>query len=658
MVDIDTQANKEPSPEIFRPTNRIAVMDYGGQYVDLIEKACQRLGFPAEVIPFDTPVDVIEKNYGAVIMSGSPASSQEKDAPMPSKSLWNAKVPVLGICYGMHAMVSAHGGKVIRGDSRQDGRVTTEIDISHPLFHDTKANQTALFTHGNFVEEVPESFTVLGKHQIDVETEEGLVESQTVVSAIARDNKVAVQFHPEVFDDSPEGYQIFKNFFSNIAELEPDLELLNHNTDAVIAGLRTEIREAVGEKHVIAFVSGGVDSSVATALAASEIPPERLHAYYIDNGFMRDEDDAVIDLLKHLGVQVKKIDATEQFLNATITIDGITSAKLRDVTDPQQKRLIIGKTFIDIQNQIVKDLGLDSAMLLQGTNAADRIESGNSKGSKQTAVIKTHHNQVKEVAELKEQGLLIEPLSNLFKDEVRIVGRHLGLPTEVVDRHPFPGPGLAIRILTSRGDERLSITINDQVNRFVAKDPALSLSNTKALVLPLRNVGVGGDERSHVAPVAITSETATWEQISKLATSIPARFRDQINRVIFALGPQLLENMTVTPTTLGDEERLQLRLADKIVFEEMRKFDVIKDIKQCPVVLLPLCFGNNPGQRSIVLRPVHTSTFMTVQAMVPDRDLPADFVHECTRRILKEVSGISQVFLDMTNKPPGTTEWE
>ncbi len=653
----------ERNPEINRNSeelllsNRIAVLDQGGQFVDLIQKNAERLGYPADVIPFDTPAEEIEANYAAVIISGSPANSQEEQAPMPDKRLWSKEIPILGICYGMHAMVTGQGGVVERGQVRQDGRIKTNVKNSHPLFRDTKETQTALFTHGNFVTKIPESFTVIGSHDVEYSDSDGNTQTTKVISAIEDGNHVAVQFHPEVFDDTPEGYQLFKNFFSKIANLKPSPELQEKKTEQQIESIRANIREKVGDKEVIAFVSGGVDSSVATALAATEIDNSKLHAYYIDNGFMRDEDELVIDLLEHLGVHVTKIDATEQFMNTTLNSTP-ASLPLKNVIDPQEKRKIIGKTFIDVQNQIVEQLGLTEAMLLQGTNAADRIESGNSKGGSETAVIKTHHNQVKEVQDLKERGLLIEPLDELFKDEIRTIGRHLGLPTEVVDRHPFPGPGLAIRVLGSRGEEKVDIKLNERVARYVDSYQKLWGTNTQSLVLPVRNVGVGGDERSHVSPVALFTEFANWDQLSNIAIDLPANFRDQINRVIIALGPNQPNDMRVTETGLGTVERAQLRHADRIVFEEMRTFGIIDSIKQCPVVLLPLNFAKQPGSRSIVLRPVITSTFMTVQAMLPGRDLPPEFVNTCSERILSEVHGISQVFLDLTNKPPGTTEWE
>ncbi|MES2971051.1 MAG: gamma-glutamyl-gamma-aminobutyrate hydrolase family protein [Patescibacteria group bacterium] len=617
----------------------VAVLDAGGQYVDLVQKAAERLGYPADVLPLSTPVEQLQKNYQAIIISGSPASSQAEDAPMPDPAVWQLDMPILGICYGLHAMVTALGGQVERGTTRQDGRVMTTVDTKHPLFQGTKASFSALFTHGNFVVQVPPGFEIIGQHKLSGD--------KTVYSAIAKERIVGVQFHPEVFDDTPEGYQVFKNFLNDIADLKPDPAYMDRKMDELAVSLRADIRAKARDRHVIAFVSGGVDSSVMAALAATEIAPDKLHAYYIDNGLMRREDDAVIDLLKALNIPVEKVQAAQDFL-----------MPLGEVVDPQMKRRIIGKTFVDIQNRLISQLGLKEALLLQGTNAADRIESGYSKGGQHTALIKTHHNQVQEVQDLKSRGLLIEPLDELFKDEVRALGRHLGLPSELVNRQPFPGPGLAVRVLCAKGDEVSTgnSKIEKAIQTYLKTQGALEATQTHAKLLPIRNVGVGGDERSHIAAVALQS-FASWEILGQLAISLPSAFRDEVNRVVVALGNQPITELSLTPTLLQPDALEQLRHADSIVHQEMRTRNLLKEITQFPVVLLPLSFGST-GKRSIVLRPLTTTAFLTVQAMIPGRDLPIDFITTTSERILAEVPGISQVFIDLTNKPPATTEWE
>jgi GMP synthase (glutamine-hydrolysing) len=631
--------------------SRVAILDAGGQYVDLVRKAVERQGIPADVLPLGTPHDKITGKYGAIIISGSPASSHAEAAPQPDPSIWNSPLPILGICYGMQAMVTAHGGTVAKNPIREDGRVTTQIDPKHPIFRGIKQDFVGLFTHGDFVKTIPEGFATLGQHT--------LPDGTTAYSSIAKGDKIGVQFHPEVFDDTPEGYQLFKNFLELVAGLTPDATFHERQLQQLITTRRQELVNQVGTAHVIAFVSGGVDSSVAATLAAAVIPAKRLHAFYIDNGFMRDEDELVVQALQAAGLAVEKVDATEQFENGIVVIDGITYGPLSGVTDPEQKRKIIGKVFVDIQNHLIASLKLDQALLLQGTNAADRIESGHSTGDAHTMTIKTHHNQVKEVQELKKSGLLLEPLDDLFKDEIRELGHELGLPEELVTRQPFPGPGLAIRILASdKNQAGLTPDAEQQaIQTFLDKQ---TIGKATAQVLPIRSVGVGGDERSHLSVVAIHDDGSLYthpDTLAKLGADLPGNFRETLNRVIYALGPEPLEDSSLTETLLVSDTCAQLRAADKIVFEAMRSAGLLATIKQFPVILLPLSFGA-PGRRSIVLRPVTTSTFMTVQAMLPGRDLPAEFLQSVTQRILNEVPDISQVFLDVTNKPPATTEWE
>ncbi len=627
--------------------SRVAILDAGGQYVDLVRKAVERQGIPADVLPLDTPLSKIDGEYGAIIISGSPASSHEEAAPQPDQSIWDSKLPLLGICYGMQAMVVAHGGQVAKNAIREDGRVTTQVDVKHPIFKGIKKDFTGLFTHGDFVKSIPSGFKTIGSHTLS--------DGSTAYSAIANGNKVGVQFHPEVFDDTPEGYQLFKNFLDLIAHLEADDDFQEAQLRQLIINKQLVIAEQAGDKHVIAFVSGGVDSSVAATLAATVIPTDHMDAFYIDNGFMRDEDDMVIEALRAAGIPVNKVDAVADFEQATAEIDGVVSEPLSQVTDPETKRKIIGKAFIDIQNKIVAGLNLSEAMLLQGTNAADRIESGHSTGDNNTMTIKTHHNQVKEVQDLKAAGLLIEPIDDLFKDEVRELGRQLGLPEELVERQPFPGPGLAIRIIAS--DESATDLKPAPEDADIQKFIYTNGYKTTAHLLPIRSVGVGGDERSHLSVAALDHGDLSSDDLVKLGSDLPAHFRETVNRVIYALGSQPLSERSLTKTLLTADVRTQLRQADKIVFEEMRSANLLGKIKQFPVVLIPLSFGAE-GQRSIVLRPVITSTFMTVQAMLPERDLPEAFLNKITDRILQEVDGISQVFLDLTNKPPATTEWE
>lgn len=628
--------------------NRVAILDAGGQYVDLVRKAVERQGIPADVLPLSTSRADIEGTYGAIIISGSPASSHAEAAPQPDPAIWESPLPLLGICYGMQAMVVAHGGRVAKNAIREDGRVITQVDTAHPLFAGIKQDFTGLFTHGDFVKALPEGFVTLGSHNLS--------DGSTAYSSVASGNKIGVQFHPEVFDDTPEGYQLFKNFLEVIAGLTPDANFRHRQLRELIALKEQLILQQAAGRHVIAFVSGGVDSSVAATLASRVLPREKLHYFYIDSGFMRDEDDMVIKALQAAGLPVQKVNAAKKFEKSTVTIDGQTAGPLDTITDPETKRKIIGKVFVELQNELVASLKLTEALLLQGTNAADRIESGHSLGDSHTMTIKTHHNQVQEVQELKAAGLLIEPIDDLFKDEVRELGAELGLPEELVQRQPFPGPGTAIRIIcAAESNANLAeASERSKLQKFVD----MHMPGAQVHLLPIRSVGVGGDERSHLQVAAIEHANLSPEQLVKLGADLPAHFRDTVNRVVYALSAGTLNKHAQVQTLLSADARAQLRQADRIVFEEMRVANLLERIKQFPVILLPLSFDSQLNHRSIVLRPVMTSTFMTVQAMLPGRDLPEHFLNKLSKRIVTEVEGISQVFLDLTNKPPATTEWE
>ena len=467
--------------------NRVAILDAGGQYVDLVRRAVERQAIEVDVLPLNTPRKDIEERYGAIIISGSPANTSQGPAPQPVKDIWDSPLPLLGICFGMQSMVVARGGDVARNAIREDGRIVTQVDISHPIFKQTKKNFTGLFTHGDFVKSIPSDFKVIGSHELS--------DGSLAYSAIAKGNQVGVQFHPEVFDDTPQGYQVFKNFLFDIAKLKADKNFKARLLERMIDNKLKAIKHLAKGRHVIAFVSGGVDSRGCAALAAKAVDSDHLHAFYIDHGFMRDEDELVIETLQAAGINVQKVNAAQDFEKAYLQTGTKKYGPLVSSDDPELKRKIIGKAFIDTQNKIIASLKLDQAMLLQGTNAADRIESGHSKGDSHTMTIKTHHNQVKEVQDLKAAGLLIEPIDDLFKDEVRELGRRLGLPEDLVMRQPFPGPGLAIRIIASKTSNN-SFKPGDgqaEVQHFMDQH----FKGLDATLLPIRSV-VSGVMNTHI----------------------------------------------------------------------------------------------------------------------------------------------------------------
>ncbi len=240
--------------------NRVAILDAGGQYVDLVRKAVERQGIPADVLPLNTPRSDIDGKYGAIIISGSPANTSQGPAPQPVANIWDSPLPLLGICFGMQAMVVACGGEVAKSAIREDGRVTTQVDTTHPIFKGIKQDFTGLFTHGDFVKTIPQGLTILGSHRLS--------DGSTAYSSVAKGNKIGVQFHPEVFDDTPEGYQLFKNFLYLIAGLEADDSFRQNQLRQLVITKQKLIVEQAKGRPIIAFVSGGVDSSVAATLAA------------------------------------------------------------------------------------------------------------------------------------------------------------------------------------------------------------------------------------------------------------------------------------------------------------------------------------------------------------------------------------------------------
>jgi len=623
-------------------------LDAGAQYVDLIQKASERQGFPTVVLPIDTPFEKLPDSTEAVIVSGGPSSSHTEGAPMPDPALWEQNtIPTFNICYGMQAFALSSGGSVSARGYRSDSRHTTNLDVAQPIFKGIRAETQALFTHGDFVDEVADSVKIIGEHTAQ--------SGDRVISALARGPHICVQFHPEVTDDTPQGYEIFSNFFEHVAKIKPDPNFLKNRMARQIADKQKAIKDRVGDKHIVAFVSGGVDSVTAVMLAKDVIPTERLHMYYVDNGYMRIEDDDVIETLKKVGLDVNTIEAEEKFEQACSVIDGQKVGPLIDVVNPIHKRRISGEAFVDIQDEIVAKLGLvqDQVVLLQGTNAADRIESGHSKGGgKATDQIKEHHNQVKRVRDLNP----LEPLDDLFKEEIRTLAVALGLPEKIAYRQPFPGPGTAIRILGLSHDGFDDRSKNDQAKidqaiNQINKNFGSKLSGT---LLPVRSVGVGGDARSHIQAIALEGQVNPAD-LAQISSSLTNDFRSLINRVVYKLAGPDLNKIQPIETKPTRDMRRAIRASDAIAMETSRSMGVIRKIEQFPVILLPL---GADKKRSIVLRPLFTRAHLTVQALLPEVDLPQEFFDEIASRILGEVDGISHVFTDLTNKPPATTEWE
>jgi len=580
---------------------QITVLDAGGQYCHLIARKVRDLGIYAEVAPSETPVSDLRGRKG-VIISGGPASVYDPSSPTIDPALLTSGIPVLGICYGQQLMAYALGGQVRKGDWGEYGFAQLDIIHSDTILNGIEGRQQVWMSHRDVVASVPDDFEVLAS------TETCAI---AAMSSPAR-RLFAVQFHPEVAH-TPCGMTILRNFLFDVCDCARDWDPAGQ-----IQSLEEQIRAQVGDRSVFFFVSGGVDSTVAYTLCLKALGPERVHGTYVDTGLMREgETQFVKDNFMALGARSFEVaDARAEFLTA-----------LASSTDPEEKRHIIGEKFVDVQQQILAgDHFLDTNWILgQGTIYPDTIESG---GTAKAELIKTHHNRVAGIQRLIAQGRIIEPLSSFYKDEVRAIGRQLGLANELLERHPFPGPGLAIRCLCS--------------------DTAGTLQKTPdGYIIPVRSVGVQGDSRTYRSVLAIEDFPETDEQVASLINKL-----DQVNRVVVAVWTSApMETMRVEPSALTEDRLNLLRRADAIVRNLTHQSGFDASIWQNPVILIPV--GALEDHDSVVLRPIDSVDGMTASVVRMPTKLLERVVEE-----LRAIKGIAGVFYDLTNKPPGTIEWE
>jgi GMP synthase (glutamine-hydrolysing) len=496
-------------------TEEILILDFGSQYTQLIARKIRELKVYCEIVPFNFPLEEAKKkDLKGLVLSGGPASVLAEDAYFCDPGYLELGVPVLGICYGLQLMGKMLGGKLLRSHSREYGPATLAPSRESPLFDGITEPSRVWMSHGDSLQELPPGFVNIGKT------------AQVEHSAIADEDRkmYALQFHPEVYH-TQKGQQILSNFLFKICKVSGDW-----NMESFIEESIERIRRQVGDKRVLCAVSGGVDSSVC-ALLLSKAIGKNLVAVFVNNGLLRkDEDTAVIKELAELNVDIRAVDASDTFLE-----------RLKGVTDPEEKRKIIGRTFIDIFDQKAGELG-EIDFLAQGTLYPDVIESVSFKGP--SATIKSHHNVGGLPQKMKME--LIEPLRELFKDEVRALGEKLGLKHELLWRHPFPGPGLAVRILGEVTSERLNI-LREADSIFIQAlrdfDYYEKVWQAFCVLLPVQAVGVMGDERTYenvLALRAVSSTdgmTADWsrlpENLLEHVSSIIVNKIKGINRVVY-----------------------------------------------------------------------------------------------------------------------------
>lgn len=493
----------------------IVIVDFGGQYAQLIARRVRECGVYCEILPYTkTAEEILSHNPKGIILSGGPSSVNEENAPKIDEKIFHSKIPVFGICYGMQLMAQTLGGKVQKPEKREYGHTDFYRDGSSSLFEGVSKKTAVWMSHGDSVAEMPAGFGLTGHTDL----------TPTAAMSDEARRLYGVQFHPEVVH-TPEGMQMLKQFLFNICDCKGGWSMGNYIDIAV-----KDIREKVGNSKVICALSGGVDSSVAAVLVHRAIG-DQLTCVFVDHGFMRlGEAKQVVETFKNkFNMKLIHVDASKHFLKL-----------LENVTEPETKRKTIGKEFINTF-QKEADKIKDVKFLVQGTLYPDVVESGTATA----ATIKSHHNVGGLPKDMKFK--LIEPLRELFKDEVRELGRNLGMPEEIVTRQPFPGPGLAIRIVGEITEERLEILRKaDFIVRDVIKQKGLYNEIWQSFaILPaaIRSVGVQGDERTYDYTVGIRAVTSSdgmtadyyrfpWEVLDEMSRRICNEVKG-VNRVVY-----------------------------------------------------------------------------------------------------------------------------
>ncbi len=592
---------------------KIVILDFGGQYTHLIARRVRECGVYSSI---EHPENFKpDETTAGIIFSGSPKSVTDESMTAVAFDINEINVPLLGICYGHQLIARLAGGTVESHLFREYGSTDLEITETAQLFNGMDKNQRVWMSHGDSVSQMPDDYIVTASS------------STTPVCAFRHKTKniFGVQFHPEV-SHTLNGQQIISNFVNLCNEKK------NWHVESFSESLINQIREQSTGKKLLLFVSGGVDSLVALALCAKAVGAERLIALHIDNGLMRyKESESVMKFLNELGLaNALIVDASEKFLS-----------RLKGIIEPEQKRKIIGAAFVEVMNEFLAEHGHEAKdwLLVQGTIYPDTIESG---GTQFSGAIKTHHNRVPEIEQMIADGRVIEPLKELYKDEVRKLGYLLKLPPALVDRRPFPGPGLAIRVLATNQNE-------PAYNPIELPEDLFDSNEYKAAILNIKSVGVQGDDRTYKHPMLLWNRTGfetDWQTVKSIARSAINQIPD-INRVIWSPMP-IPDILTIRPLSVTNQPLELLRIVDHIV---QQKTAEISDIWQLPVVVLPLF--DDAGNQCFVLRPIVSADAMTADVYEMQSDLLLNIISS-----LREIAGVGYIFYDITTKPPATIEWE
>ena len=637
------------------PRDKIIVLDFGSQYAHLIAKRFRMLGYYSEIALPSAGLDAFENAKG-IVFSGGPSSVYDDNTPEFNSEILNLDIPILGLCYGHYIVQLGYNGKVGKADVGEFGFASLNFapgvggtDSKCPLFKGVEGVQQVWMSHQDGVLQMGEGFEVVGSTK----------DCPFAATQNLAKRRFSLQFHCEV-KDTPCGNQIFQNF-ADYCGMEK-----NWDQDTVLNIILENIKKEADGRNVLLFLSGGVDSTITFALLNKALGQDHVLGLHIDNGFMRKNESAqVAEAYRKFGFTNFIVeDASESFLKA---ISGLT--------DPQKKRMAVGENFITVRNEVTARQNLDDSWLLaQGTLYPDIIESG---GTKNSHTIKTHHNRVAGIQELIAKGLIIEPIRDLYKDEVRAIGKKLGLPDELVMRHPFPGPGLSINVLCNDGkadkknEEELPLAQKEldeiKLDMFCEKCSA----SLKRSILPVRSVGVQGDFRTYRFPALLTfreevvSTGSTTEhtgfyhfpekreKVEACSSTITNKAK-YINRTCIKLfqRPGISDSDLKIQEGYCDRRRLdQLREVDNIVLTELHKSGWYDKIFQHLTIDLP--YASSAEHATFVLRPVISEDVMTARFAMWPADLLNTIVHK-----IAELPFVDALYFDATNKPPATFGWE
>lgn len=623
--------------------SKIVVLDFGSQYAHLIAKRFRMLGYYSEIALPSTDLEVFE-NCKGIVFSGGPSSVYDEKVPEFNSDILKLDIPILGLCYGHYIVHLGYNGKVGKADVGEFGFAQLKLNenVKSPLFEGLECEQQVWMSHQDGVLQPGDGFEVVGSTK----------DCPFSATQNLEKKRFSLQFHCEV-KDTPCGNKLFENF-AKYCGMEK-----NWDQDTVLQIILNQIKTDAGDKNVLLFLSGGVDSTITFALLNKALGQDRVLGLHIDNGFMRKNESANVKESYHkFGFDNFIVeDASESFLKA-----------IAGLTDPQKKRMAVGENFITVRNEVVAAQHLDESkwLLAQGTLYPDIIESG---GTKNSNTIKTHHNRVQGIQDLISKGLIIEPIRDLYKDEVRAIGKKLGLSDELVMRHPFPGPGLSINVLCNDGK---SWTEKDQKEFDAAKDELNRIelnmfceNCTSSLVrdvLPVRSVGVQGDFRTYRFPALLTFKDEgdgfyhfpkKHEKIEQCSSTITnaAKF---INRTCIKLyqNPKFKNEDLKLQEGYCDRRRLdQLREVDNIVLTNLHNSGWYDKIFQHLTIDLP--FASCADHATFVLRPVCSEDVMTARFAMLPADLLSKIVHE-----IAALDFVDALYFDATNKPPATFGWE